>query len=497
MIGGPRRLGRVAILVAAILLATLPASAGEPKGDEDGAESASPGKHHEKGGHHSSALTDEYIPLQLEGFPQRPKYLLELGNPYLGTGRIKPGIQLPTGAVWQPSLILFGTLRTALQSFDADGTRFTELATRLDLFANLQLSGTERLVVGFRNFDRDGRFTSYILEPDPGDPAFDGVFGTDGDRFREELNADIQSLYFEGDFGEIFPKLDQGDFGRSDIGFSIGRQPLLFQDGMLIQDSVDGVGLTRNTLLPEGTSNFRATLFVGANEVHRGNVEDRDAEMIALLTSTDFRRSTVDADLVYVSGSEATGDLLSGGVSFVQRIGTKNTTFRLLASRAMEEETAQSTNGALLFTELSWTPHYTDDLIYFTGFVALDEFSSAARGPATGGPLGRAGINFAAVGLGSYGAPLSSQARDVAGGAFGYQKFYGAAKRRQLLGEVGVRFGTASDIADAFAGTVRYQVAAGRRLVLVWDGFVGRQDGGPFGEDLDLYGGRFELVVKF
>ena len=60
-----------------------------------------------------------------------------------------------------------------------------------------------------------------------------------------------------------------------------------------------------------------------------------------------------------------------------------------------------------------------------------------ARGPATGGPLGRAGINFAAVGLGSYGAPLSSRARDVAGGAFGYQKFYGAAKRRR--GKLGPR----------------------------------------------------------
>jgi hypothetical protein len=493
----PRRAGRIAALAAAILLAPRLAGA-EESPDPAGA----------KDDHHSSALTDEYIPLQLEGFPERPKYLLELGNPYLGTGRIKPGIQLPTGAVWQPTLIVFGTLRTALQSFDDDGTRFTELATRLDLFANLQLSGTERLVVGFRNLDQEGRFTSYVLEPDPDDPAFQAAFGSDGDRFREELNAEIQSLYFEGEFGEIFPKLDAGDFGRSDVGFSIGRQPLSFQDGMLIQDSIDGIGLTRNTLLPEGTSNFRATLFVGTGGIHRANVEDRDAEMVALLTSTDFRRSTVDADLFYVSGSEASGDLLTGGISAVQRIGTRNTTFRLLGSYAVDRETAFATEGALLFGELSWTPHYTDDLVYFTGFVALDEFSSAARGPASGGPLGRAGINFAAVGLGSYGAPLSSRARDVAGGAFGYQKFWGAAKRRQLLAEVGLRVGTASEVADSFAGTLRYQMAVGRRLVLVWDGFVGQRQGGllasPGGgaalgraPDETLYGGRFELVVKF
>ena len=488
MISGPRRAAWVAALAAALIAA--PALAGGEAGDE-------PDEHGKKGGHHSSALSDEYIPLQLEGFPERPRYLIELGNPYLGTGRIRPGFQLPTGAVWQPSLIVFGTLRTALQSFDDDGTRFTELATRLDLFANLQLSGTERLVVGFRNFDQDGRFTSYILEPGPDDLAFRNAFGTDGDRFRDELNADIQSLYFEGDFGEIFPQLDKGDFGRSDIGFSVGRQPLLFQDGMLIQDSIDGIGLTRNTLLPQGTSNFRATLFVGVDNIHRGNVVDRDGEMVALLTSTDFRRSTVDADLVYVRSDEAAGDLIAGGISAVQRIGTRNTTFRLLASHAVDRETSQGTDGALLFGELSWTPHYTDDLIYFTGFLAMDEFSSAARGPATGGPLGRAGINFAAVGLGSYGAPLSSRAHDVAGGAFGYQKFYGAAKRRQLLAEIGLRVGTASDVADSGAATLRYQMAAGRRFVLVWDAFVGQRDGGLLAEDRTLYGGRFELVVKF
>jgi hypothetical protein len=488
----------VALAIAMLLVPTY-AGAEEPTDEGEEVRHSSPGK---GDGHSSSELTDEYIPLQLEGFPERPKYLLELGNPYLGTGRIKPGFELPTGAVWQPTLILFGTLRTALQSFESGDTRFTELASRLDLFANLQLSGTERLVVGFRNLDQSGRFTSYILEPGPSDPAFQAAFGDDGDRFREELNAEIQSLYFEGEFGEIFPRLDAGDFGRTDVGFSIGRQPLLFQEGMLIQDSIDGVGLTRNTLQPKGTSNVRATLFVGVNEIHRANVEDRDADLVALLTSTDVRRSTIDADLVYVSGGESgdglsSGDLIAGGISAVQRIGTRNTSLRLLASHALDEETFQATDGALLFGELSWTPHYTDDLVYFTAFVAVDEFSSAARGPATGGPLGRAGINFAAVGLGSYGAPLSSRARDVAGGAFGYQKFFGATKRRQLLTEVGLRVGTASEVTDSVAATVRYQMARGRRVVLVWDAFVGQRDGGASAADETLYGGRFELVVKF
>ena len=154
----------------------------------------------------------------------------------------------------------------------------------------------------------------------------------------------------------------------------------------MINDSIDGFGVTRNTLLPRNTSNFRATLFVGAGDVHRNNVEDNGAELYALLTSTDIRTSTIDADLVYVSGSEASGDLVGFGVSAVQRIGKVNTSFRLLGSYAVDEETPFSTEGALLFSEVSYTPRYSHNLVYFTSFLALDEFAVIHERL---GPLGR------------------------------------------------------------------------------------------------------------
>ncbi len=448
---------------------------------------------------HSSRLPDEAIELQLEGFPERPGFLLELGNPYLGTGRIEKGVRLPTGAIWQPTLIAFGTFRIAGQTFEttdltgAGDDRTSELTARLDLFFNLQLSGTERLVIGFRPFDTNGRFTSYLFEPSQ--PS--------GDRTREEFDGDIETFYFEGDFGEIFPNLDKEDFGRTDLGFALGRQPLTFQEGMLIGDSIDGAGFTRNTLLPRGTSNYRMTFFAGVDNIHRHagtggpNLEDPDAELFAVLTSTDFRRSTVDVDLAYVTGSDVTGDLIAVGVSAVQRIGKFNTSFRLLASSAVDETTAFSTDGALLFSEVSWTPHYSHDLIYFTTFLGVDEFSPAARGPSAGGPLGRAGITFAAVGIGSYGAPLSNRSRDVAGGAFGYQKFFGSLKRRQLLTEVGVRVGTQSSEASAAALSARYQAAMGRRFVLVLDGFAARNEGLGDLPNETRVGGRLELLLKF
>ncbi len=484
------------LLVLALLL-TPPAWAGGGSGDEHHddehhGEEHGEGDHHEDedhgGGHHgkhSSRLTDEKIPLQIEGFPERPKPLVELGEPFLGTGTLHPGYRLPTGAVWQPALTMFGSFRTAVQTVDNGQDRITEWTNRLNLFFNLALSGSERLVVGLRPFDEGGRFSSYFFEHP--DPTLDGAF-------QDELDLEIESLFFEGDFGEIFPNLDETDLGSLDVGFSVGRQPLFFQEGMLINDALDGIGLTRNTLLPRNTSNFRATFLAAWDNVNAGPVE-RDANLYALLTSTDFRLSTVDFDVAWIDADDGTGDLLSAGVSAVQRLGKFATSFRILGSSATGDETAFSTDGFLWFSEVSWVPHYTHDNVYFTTFWAVDEFSSASRGPATGGPLGRAGINFAAVGLGSVGAPLSSRAKDVAGGAFGYQKFFDHT-RKQLLFEAGVRIGTDSTVDDAYALTVRYQAAVKQHFVVVVDGFVGNRDFAAGGSDT-IYGSRLELLIKF
>ena len=69
---------------------------------------------------------------------------------------------------------------------------------------------------------------------------------------------------------------------------------------------------------------------------------------------------------------------------------------------------------------------------------------------------------------------------------------------KRLPNSLGVRLGLESDVGDEAAFLVRYQQAMGRRFVLVYDGFVGRREGaGPGGSDADLYGARFEVVLKF
>lgn len=464
------------LMVLALLMGLSPAWAGSEGQGEAGAR---PGEMESE-----SRLSDRPLPLQVEDVPERPALLLELGDPFLGAGPFGPEVELPTGAVWRPSLWVFGTHRMAAQTIDDGATRVSEWAHRLDLFANLKLSASERLLIGLRPLDRENRFTGLSFEPDGG--------------FQDELNAVVRTLFFEGDLGEIVPALDREDTGMLDVGFSVGRQAVLFQDGILINSgglgNPDAVSLVRNNLQLPGTSNVRLSAFYAWGNVYRDNNRlDRDAQLFGLFTETDFPVTTIDLDLVYLEAGEDTGDAWFAGLRGVQRIGPFNTTLTFNASLPTTRETPQTSRGTLVFNEISWTPPHTRDFLYLNTFWGIGEFSSAIRGPETGGPLGRTGILFAAVGLGQYGAALGNQADNAAGGSLGYQAFFNRT-RQQLVVELGGRKNTNNQVdnGEAYAAGFRYQHAIGRHVVAQVDAFGAVQEGRD-----PSYGARLEWLTKF
>ena len=123
--------------------------------------------------------------------------------------------------------------------------------------------------------------------------------------------------------------------------------------------------------------------------------------------------------------------------------------------------------------------------------AGIDNFRSAARDPATGGPLGRTGILFAAIGMGRYGAPLSNGADGSIGGAIGYQLFINPIVN-QFIFELGARKGTRAGDDTSIAAGARYRHVFGQHIVAQVDVF------GALNESRsDAYGGRFELRVEF
>lgn len=404
-------------------------------------------------------------------------------NPFLGVGEINPGIETPFGAIWQPSLIIYGESRSALQTFDNGEREISEWANRLDIFANLYLTPTERINLGLRPLDNNGEFSGYRFG------------GSEGSGTENHLNLDIQSLYFEGDFGELFPDLDPLDQANLDYGFSIGRQPVNFQDGIMLNDSFDAIGITRSSLFLLGSSATRITGMLGINEIHRGNnVIDRDARIYGLFFTSDYPESTYDLDLAYVDSVTFTGgDGFYLGCAQTRRFGHLNSTLRANFSWALDEETTAIGNGSLFTAQLSRTPTYNHDLIYLNAFAGMDNYTSAARDPATGGPLGNIGILFAAAGLGQYGSPLSNQPSKSVGAALGYQHYLDATKSKQLIVELGARTSSINIENDtSCAIATRYQHALGQHAIMAFDIFSSYHE-----EEGSGHGFRAELRIKF
>lgn len=439
-------------------------------------------------GHAASGLStkaDKY--LSDESLPPRTAPLIELGPKFLSTGNIPKGFELPTGAIWTPSLWVYGNFRSGVQSYDdggeLGGTR-NEWANRLDLFANIQLSGTERILIGVTPLhDRDtGLFSGMVDFPDSESETVN------------ELNVELDTLFFEGDLAELFPKWDYLDSTKNDIGFTVGRQNIEFMDGFLINDNIDGFGFSKNNIRfakNPNLINWRSSVFFGLDGVNRDdNLEDSDSTLYAWFNQFDTVSATYNLDLAYVT-SDTAGDLINLGLDATRRFGKTNATIRAAISQATGDITEQADDGLLLFSELSWVPAYTHDNLYLNGFIAFDNFTSAARGPLTGGPLGRTGLLFAAQGLGSVPSALDNSAQDAAGLALGYQKFSDD-RKTQFTIEAAARYDSAEDSETEYGIGMRLQRAIGHRSFWQIDGFATNSSVSSGIE----YGVRVELQIK-
>ena len=435
-------------------------------------------------------VKDEYVPFKgSDQIPNRPELLLELGDGFLDTGKLDAGFEVPIlGAVWQPRLWSYVINRTTLQTFDnhaARTERETEIANRMDLYVNLQLTGTEKLLLGLRPFDNNQprRFSRYTLE------------GADKNT-TNELNVDVETLFFEGDIGSLVPNLDRAGITPLDFGFTIGRQPITFQEGILINDTVDAVGFVRNNLVFPNTSNLRISGMWAWNRLDRNDrARGVEANMYALFGFVDADVSSFNLDAILVDDN-GNGDGFYLGASAIQRLrgwGGISTAFRINSSFALEDEIGGNVigDGTLLTAEISSLVKGSDDIVYFNTYAGIDNYTQAGRERIVGGPLANTGILFASPNLSTYGAEINPFTKDVASFALGYQAFYDH-KRRNLILEIASRKDTKSGNSDALGLGFQLQQAVGRRIQLQLESFYTFQE-----ERNDASGMRFEVQVVY
>jgi hypothetical protein len=427
-------------------------------------------------------FSEEHIQLKAPSDTgSRPPLIYEGGDLFLGSGNLYEGFETPWGAVWQPQLWVFATVRSAVYTFD-DGVTdpSAEWGTRVDLYGNIQLTGTEKILIGFRPTDRNSL------------DSFSRVtFNDNRGGSQEEFNLDIRTLFFEGDVGSLFPGLDKAGVKKLDYGFTVGRQLLQYQEGILLNDEVDVVGLVRNNIRLPGISNLRTSLVYGWNEVGQSNANNDDAQLVGFFNSIDTHVSTFNLDAVYISDDENNNDGYYFGLAAIQRIGHFNTAFRANVSIAENGDSARVADGALFSSEISFTPHRSDDIVYLNTFVTAGNFTQAGREPVVGGPLGALGILFASPSLGNFGSELNSFADEVAGFALGYEAFWDN-HRRSLTLEVAGRADLSGDGVSDMAVGFEFRQRLLQRLQLQVDAHRSFQESRD-----DGFGTRVELQYQF
>jgi hypothetical protein len=366
----------------------------------------------------------------------------------------------------------------------------SEWANRLDLYANIQLTGTEKFIIGIRPLDKNepSKFSRVAFNDNRGDG-------------RSEFNGDIRTMFFEGDLGSLFPRLDPEGTSWLDYGFSVGRQLLQFQEGIMLNDEVDAIALIRNNIHLPGIPGLRSSFVWGWNDLGRSDAERDDrANMFGLFNSADTQKTYWNLDLVYVTDEDAVGDSYHIGLSAIQRIGFYSTAFRINTSIAEEDDNAEVGTGTLYSAEFSFTPKRSDDIVYLNAYFASGKFTQVGREPVVGGPLGALGILFASPSIGNFGSEMISFANDVAGFAMGYQAFWNH-HRTNLTLELATRIDTSDkgcittgrgkrcdDIAIGF----EFRQRLAQRIQLQVDSHYNVQE-----KRSDGYGLRTEILYQF
>ena len=418
-------------------------------------------------------------------------------HPWIEWGRIWYGTgTTPRGLNWfgeknriRPEFYLYGDYRTSIASGRNANGRTDNWAHRLNLDMDLRLTGTERFHAFVGPLDNNGQFT-----------RFERI---DGDlRFRNEIDFAPLTGFFEGDLGVLIGTF-QDRTSPFELPFTIGLVPLLFQNGIWMEDAVTGAAFAlpaRHSRL-FNWANFDATFFVVVDQLNSAafGTDEHAAQALGTAWFIEAYDGYIETGYAYVrdrNNSQRSYHNLTA--SFTRRyLDRISNSVRVIVNTGQDFPKATRTaDGVLLLVENSWITSSPLTVVpYANFFIGWDRPQSVARAGASGGILRNTGINFDTDGLSGF-ATLDPTASDTAGGSVGVD-LIGDDLDRQLLLEVsyltphGNKNANVPD--DQFGAGVRYQFPISHATLLRFDTMYGWRRGGlP-----DVYGTRMEYRWKF
>ncbi|MBI3271306.1 MAG: hypothetical protein HYZ53_20080 [Planctomycetes bacterium] len=429
---------------------------------------------------------------------QRP--LLELGRSLYTEGNLeRPDLTLGSTNPVTQHLWIFGDWRVigAYNDFGGGGAKKdqTVLATKLTLDFDYQFTSTERIHAQFTPLDFNGKFTRYDIAGDNDDQVF------------AVLDPNPDTLFLEGDIGAIIGGI-KGKPSTSDLPFAIGRIPLLFHNGIWVNDAFDGVAFTpinAKNSVPLDITNMDVTLFAGVNDVNTAAVKEKDDAIFGAMNAfIEVHGSYFEIGYGYVG--DQSGDDLSYSnfaVSWSRRhFNFISNSVRVFGSVGQDPDSAiedkgrfnHTADGFGILVENSFNTGEAQQALvpYFNMFAGFGKPQPLAR--AAGGLLTNTGINFETDGITGF-PNLDDTANNTYGAALGVEYLFDLSK--QLVFEVAtarVMFENDSRKLqdDEYAVGVRYQHPITNAMILRLDAMYGWRE-----DDDDIAGVRVEYRFKF
>ena len=414
---------------------------------------------------------------------------IEWGVPFYGNGPMPPPQDCfgPTNLV-QQKFYVYGDWRVGLANNENVTDESMVVATRLNLELDYWITATERIHAFISPFQQGNEFMRFQ----------DGQFVEELDFFDPGTDA----LFFEGDFGQILGGIE-GSYAPFDLPFAVGLVPLLFQNGIWMQDTIVGfaVSTTARNSPRLDLSNYDVTFFAGFDEISTDALpSDAGAGSLAGITSfIEARGGYFETGYAFVDDTRGLGRSYHNvGVSYTRRyLNLVSNSVRMIANAGQSGPSEDRTaNGVLLLMENSFlTPRPYNVVPYVNFFAGFGDPQPVARAAVFGGVLFNTGILFQSDALTGY-PTLDATGNETYGAAMGLD-LLGPDFDHQLIVETAVLQVMGDEAGRNAPGNqygvgLRYQIPITNAHLIRADAMHGWLD-----DSRDISGARIEFRWKF
>ena len=358
---------------------------------------------------------------------QRP--LLELGRRLYTLDPLDEGINIwGERNLFFPHLMAYGDWRTAAAFNDNGENDQARIATRLNLDIDLKLTATERIHAFMRPLDKGGKFTRWEIG------------GTEDNRFRDEIDGNLENLFFEGDFGAMLSGW-MGTNQKFELPFTAGLFPLFLQNGIWADDNILGGAFAIPSWHSRSLniSNADTTFFFGLDRVTnpgiidaQGELADHSAAIFGLNNFIEANEGYYEIGYAYVDSKFEDLSFHSFTAAFTRRYGGwLSNSIRFIGSVGQNPDDGrqQTADGYMLILENSLITSLPSTLVpYFNMFVGFDRPQSLVRDAGAGGITKNIGINFEGDALTGF-PSLDATGRNAYGAAIGIEYLFNLDKQ--------------------------------------------------------------------